>query len=578
MDRLTKEQRHKNMVANKGKGTKIELLLGKMLWNAGVRYRKNDSSLPGTPDFTVRNAYVAIFCDGEFWHGRNWADNKHKIKSNREFWYHKIEHNIERDAEITDELSAMGWKVFRFWESDIRQEPDRCVNEVLDYIHNRTNEKMAVGDTCNGSRIKMRMYGPHSLNNDGSIMCFDDQMAVVSHYLHNHGHHTSAPFDDLAEGLIEDICEESRYDEECTSVCEEDMPQVLFNDTFQAPFTPPLHPTFTFVDLFAGIGGFRMALQNLGGRCVFASEWDEEAKKTYLVNYGEVPFGDITKEETKTYIPNGFDILCAGLPLQAFTLIHKRDDFDKIRGTLFYEVAEVLRRRNPKAFILEFPVKQSAYEGGSAMELILRVLRNDLEYYVPDVMRLDAADFGVPQHRESLYVVGFSKDIGVTDFEHVYEKNDTSIFADIKEKHTVPVKYYLPERTVQMLSERGILNDNAGIIPGYDIIPDNGKAHTIITHGSVRDRNLVIDMRTTDNIPQTKFLNNKVNQSGVRRLTPKEWAQMQGFPRTFRIKVPDATAYKKFAASSVVPVVQSVANAVISRLDLKKKKKFTYGK
>ena len=105
------------------------------------------------------------------------------------------------------------------------------------------------------------------------------------------------------------------------------------------PFVNNEIPRFTFIDLFAGIGGFRMAMQNLGGKCVFSSVWDTQAKKTYLLNYGEVPFGDITKESTKSYIPDGFDILCAGFPCQAFSLAGKRLGFEETRGTLFFDVA-----------------------------------------------------------------------------------------------------------------------------------------------------------------------------------------------------------------------------------------------
>ena len=128
MDHLTKEQRHKNMVANKGKGTKLELLFGKLLWNAGVRYRKNDTSVFGKPDFAIKGHKIAIFCDGEFWHGRNWEIRKNDHKSNCVFWHSKIERNIERDKEVNAELQKQGWKVFRFWETDITKEPDKCLN------------------------------------------------------------------------------------------------------------------------------------------------------------------------------------------------------------------------------------------------------------------------------------------------------------------------------------------------------------------------------------------------------------------------------------------------------------------
>lgn len=135
MDRLTKEQRHRNMAANKSKGTKLEILFGKLLWNAGVRYRKNDKTVVGKPDFTIRKLKIAIFCDGEFWHGRNWEERKKDHKSNCEFWLSKIERNIERDNEVNQQLEIQGWKVFRFWETEIIKEPDKCLNRILNYMN-----------------------------------------------------------------------------------------------------------------------------------------------------------------------------------------------------------------------------------------------------------------------------------------------------------------------------------------------------------------------------------------------------------------------------------------------------------
>ncbi len=153
-----------------------------------------------------------------------------------------------------------------------------------------------------------------------------------------------------------------------------------------------------------------MAMQRLGGKCVFSSEWDEQAKRTYFANYGEYPFGDITKEETKAFIPDDFDILCAGFPSQAFSLAGKRLGFEETRGTLFFDVAEILRRKRPKAFFLENVKGLLIHDKGHTIETILNVLRNDLDYYVPDPQIVNAMHFGVPQHRERVYIVGFRKD------------------------------------------------------------------------------------------------------------------------------------------------------------------------
>lgn len=130
MDRLTPEQRHRNMVAVKAKGTKIEEVLAKAMWNAGIRYRKNDKTVYGHPDFCMKGKRIAIFCDGEMWHGKDWEKQQEEFKSNREFWIPKIERNIARDKEVNKKLQAEGWTVLRFWETDISKNIEKCIEKV----------------------------------------------------------------------------------------------------------------------------------------------------------------------------------------------------------------------------------------------------------------------------------------------------------------------------------------------------------------------------------------------------------------------------------------------------------------
>ncbi len=131
MDKLTPEQRHRNMVAVKSKGTKIEDLLAKAMWQAGLRYRRNDKTVFGHPDFSHKGKKIAIFCDGEMWHGRNWEEQQKEFKSNRDFWIPKIERNILRDKEVNEHLTKTGWTVLRFWESEIKKNTDICVVQVI---------------------------------------------------------------------------------------------------------------------------------------------------------------------------------------------------------------------------------------------------------------------------------------------------------------------------------------------------------------------------------------------------------------------------------------------------------------
>ena len=571
MDRLTKEQRYKNMSANKGKGTKLELLFGKLLWNAGVRYRKNDKTVFGKPDFVIRKMKIAIFCDGEFWHGRNWEERKNDHKSNCNFWYSKIERNIRRDKEVNEQLKAQDWTVFRFWETEITKESDKCLNRILNYMNAKTKatDKIAITQMCSGSKILLQMYGPHSINEDGTIMPFEEQMAIVSHYLHNQGYKSAKTYENKAEGLIEDIYNVHQKAVETSCVSDVSVQYSLFSDLFSVPFLPTDNPKFTFIDLFAGIGGFRMAMQNLGGKCVFSSEWDAQAQKTYLLNYGEVPFGDITKETTKAFIPDDFDVLCAGFPCQAFSLAGKRLGFEETRGTLFFDVAEIIRRKRPKAFFLENVKGLLIHDKGKTIQTILKVLREDLDYYVPDPQIVNAMNFGVPQHRERVYIVGFRKDQNVNEFTYPSPTDKTKTFADIKEEHTVSAKYYLSTQYVKTLVAHKERHAAKGNGFGYEIIPDDGVANAIVVGGMGRERNLVIDTRLEDFTPVTN-IKGEINRDGLRRMTPREWARLQGFPDNFIIGVADASAYKQFGNSVAVPAIQATAEEIIKRINLSK--------
>ena len=545
MDKLTKEQRHRNMMANKSRGTKIELLLAHMLWNAGIRYRKNDGTLPGTPDFTIRGLKIAIFCDGEFWHGRDWDENKERIKTNRQFWYAKIERNQRRDAEVTQQLADMGWKVFRFWETDIRREPDRCLNEIVSYVHGIRNSLTPPSETFGSACGTINVYGPHSYNRDGSIMSVNDQMAVLSHYLHNYGSSSAEPFADLADGLMEDIREDAPG---CTDVADSDLRHQLSAETFGAPFARPQHTRFTFAELFAGIGAVRMALQPLGGRCVFASEWDAQAVRQYFANFGQAPFGDITREETKTYIPQHFDMLTASLPLQAFALAHRRSAADKIRGTLFAEVADILRRREPRAVLIECPAAQQTHARGSALQIMLDVLRRELGYTVPEPQQLDAADFGTACHASCLYIAGFRDPSEAERFAYPAASAPASVISDIIESRPVSARYYLTSRSASSAS---------------------AAAHLVEADAAVLCRGipLVRDERTTDMLPSTKKLD-RINRDGIRRVTPREMARLRGLPDDYRIRVADREAYRLLSASSPVPVVRAVAENMARCMNL----------
>lgn len=396
-----------------------------------------------------------------------------------------------------------------------------------------------------------------------------DDFAIITHYLQNADTKYALPFENDALSLLNN----DYHKEQRNVVAEPDIQYNLFPEIFSVPFPAPKNPKFTFIDLFAGIGGFRIAMQNLGGKCVYSSEWDAQAQKTYLANYGEVPFGDITKETTKQYIPDGFDVLCAGFPCQAFSLAGKRRGFEETRGTLFFDVAEILRRKRPKAFFLENVKGLMIHDKGKTLDTILNVLRNDLDYYVPDPEIVNAMNFGVPQHRERIYIVGFRKDMDVKEFTYPEPTDKTKRFIDIREEKEVSSKYYLSTQYQNTLIEHKKRHESKGNGFGYEIIPDDGVANAIVVGGMGRERNIVIDNRLTDFTPVTN-IKGEINHDGWRRMTPREWARLQGFPDSFIITVADASAYKQFGNSVAVPAIQATAEQIIKRIKFDKPQKY----
>lgn len=436
---------------------------------------------------------------------------------------------------------------------------------------NTDDRAFSLFDFCKKQAEKVKIFGKESLDEEGNVMPFIDQAALVTHYLQLQDSGLTLPYSDKAKQILNLWYEFVIGEKQCkkSAVLSEDesrFQQYLFPDLFRAPFQAQENPDFTFIDLFAGIGGFRMAMQNLGGECVFSSEWDEQAKKTYYLNYGDVPFGDITKESTKSRIPQGFDVLCAGFPCQAFSLAGKKLGFAETRGTLFFDVAEILRRYQPKAFFLENVKGLVIHDKGKTFKTILNTL-DEVGYVVPDPQIVNAMYFGVPQHRERIYIVGFRKDLGINkeDFTYPEQKEVTKKWIDVREKEPVPAKYYLSTTYQNTLINHKARHASKGNGFGYDIIPDDGVAHAIVVGGMGRESNLVIDFRQKDLTPTTN-IKGSINTDGWRKMTPREWARLQGYPDDFIIGVADASAYKQFGNSVAVPAIQATAAQLLKVL------------
>ena len=334
------------------------------------------------------------------------------------------------------------------------------------------------------------------------------------------------------------------------------------------PFPVPPKTEFTFIDLFAGIGGFRLAFQNLGGKCVFSSEWDKYSQKTYEVNFGEVPYGDIKLDSTKEHIPEGFHVLCAGFPCQAFSIAGRRGGFEDTRGTLFFDVAEIIKKHKPKAFFLENVKGLVNHDKGKTLSTILNVLRNDLNYFVPEPKVINAKDFGVAQNRERIFIVGFRKDLSVGSFNYPEPLKKKCTIKSILEKKEVSVKYYLSTTYLETLIKHKDRHAKKGNGFGYEIIDNDSVSNAVVCGGMGRERNLVIDDRLTNFIPVTK-IKGVVNREGIRKMTPREWARLQGYPNSFKIVVSDVQAYKQFGNSVAVPAIQATAKKLIEKLEVK---------
>ncbi|MEG2308074.1 DNA cytosine methyltransferase [Chryseobacterium sp.] len=232
---------------------------------------------------------------------------------------------------------------------------------------------------------------------------FEEEKAILTHYLHNIHNGVSEYYKKEALTVIKDYIEYKNENQ--ISIVEEEALQQLLFEVENVPFPTSENYSFKFIDLFAGIGGFRLALQNVGGKCVYTSEWNKDAKKTYRENFGEVPFGDITKEQNKNYIPEKFDILCAGFPCQAFSIAGYQKGFADTRGTLFFDIEQIVEKHKPKVVFLENVKNLVSHDNGNTFKTIIETLEQKLGYKTFAKVLNSATHANVPQNRERIFIV-----------------------------------------------------------------------------------------------------------------------------------------------------------------------------
>lgn len=383
------------------------------------------------------------------------------------------------------------------------------------------------------------------------------KLAYLTNYLHNNdSNFLTERVSTIAEKIISDIEKKIEvpvsYNGTCTDLT---IQYGLFKEFLNPLFKPVTSPSFHFIDLFAGIGGFRLACQNNGGKCVFSSEWDLDAQKTYFHNFGELPFGDITLPETKECIPENFDLLCAGFPCQAFSIAGYRKGFQDTRGTLFFDVASIINDKHPKAFILENVKNLLAHDRGKTFDIIYKTLSElGYEVYYKILNSMEYAN--IPQNRERIIIVGFDpkqvpcyksftfpEKCKLTKTIHDcvdYNIDDESLFYKEGSKYYEQLKESMHDsNTVYQWRRQYVRQNKSNVCP-----------------------TLTANMGTGGhNVPLI------ITDKGFRKLTPKECLNFQGFPKNYEFpSIAKSKQYKQAGNSVTVPLIQSIIKNIVNLL------------
>lgn len=326
------------------------------------------------------------------------------------------------------------------------------------------------------------------------------------------------------------------------------------------------------IDLFAGIGGIRLGFEQAWGddcETVFVSEWDRFAKKTYEANYGCIPEvkGDITKIDEDDIPP--FDICLAGFPCQAFSIAGHHQGFDddyygQTRGTLFRDVVRICAKHKPRVIFCENVKGLVNHDKGKTFKVIKGAFE-EIGYTVFAKV-LNSKDYGVPQNRERIYLVCFRDDIAPDDFEFPEGSREQVCIRDILDPAPIPSKYYLSDVYLETLRRHRAHHEAMGHGFGFEVRPLDGIAGTIVVGGMGRERNLIVDHREHSMIPMTR-IKGEINKEDIRKMTPREWSRLQGFPEDFKLVLADTQLYKQFGNSVSVPVIRAIASKIKEVLD-----------
>ena len=313
-----------------------------------------------------------------------------------------------------------------------------------------------------------------------------------------------------------------------------------------------------FIDLYAGIGGIRLGFQRVfkDAEFVFSSEINASACKTYESNFSINPQNDITKTDAKDI--SDFDILLAGIPCQAFSMAGYKLGFDDIRGTHFFEVSRIIKKKMPKAFLIENVRNLISHDNGKTFKTMKKVIEEDLGYTLYYEV-LDAQDFGLPQKRKRVFIVGFRDKI---QFEFPKPTKKKSTIRDILETDPVDESYFISKKYHNGLKIHRKRHELKGNGFGYIVHSHDDIANTLVLGGMGKERNLIVDKKS--------FVHRKRKDANVRALrtfTPREYLRLQGFPNSFKITVPKTQMWRQAANSVPIPVVTAVAKSMKKALN-----------
>lgn len=384
-----------------------------------------------------------------------------------------------------------------------------------------------------------------------------ESSALVTHYLHNFRNGIKTFYEKSALESLNNFIEYKQKSENKNIIAEDAMQMLLF-EVENVPFPTPEKYDFKFIDLFAGIGGFRLALQNKNGRCIFTSEFEPYAKKTYRENFGQTPFGDITTNYVKSNIPNNekIDILCAGFPCQAFSIAGYQKGFEDKRGNLFFDIEKIAKEHRPKVLFLENVKNLVSHDNGNTFKTIVEILENKLGYKVFHKVLNSMTHANIPQNRERIFIIAFDpKQVeNYKDFKFPSEIPLTKTIHDILEKGKQDEKYYYKKDHKYYPELEKTMTKNDTVYQWRRIYVRENKSNVCPT--------LTANMGSGGhNVPLIK------DKFGIRKLTPRECFSFQGFPKNYVLpKIADSKLYMQAGNSVTMPLIERITEQILKVL------------